>query len=207
MTAKLEGVVGSMFAKKSSWLLDQIDRERQARKRILAIKPKRDDRDGSHICAWDWNEDMTEFRVVRKFPAIQIETRAEFDELIRKRFPQVIFADEAQFFGAPKVSDPPGAPFDEWFYDAIYDLLISGRDVKIVIAGLNMDYNGRPFGLMPKLMAMGEFQVIKPVCFHCKERDATMSQRLSRSRELIQTGKMGDYEARCRTCWTPFIEE
>lgn len=198
--ASLLVIAGPMFAGKSWELLRHIEREKLAGKRVVALKPRQDDRDKGEIVAWTWDEEKKKFIVAKRYPALVVGNRKEAFAVINTKYPQVLVFDEAQFFGAPKKG---GTIWDPWFYELVDELLRSGRDLKMVAGGLDMDAWGRPFGLMPELMAIGEVQKIKAICFRCKSEDAAMTYKLDKGTGLVQTGKFGIYEALCRRCWTP----
>ncbi len=99
---------------------------------------------------------------------------------------QVVGIDEAQFFdeGLPTVCEQ-----------------LANQGVRVIIAGLDMDFQGRPFGPMPHLMAMAEYVTkVHAICMHCGEL-ATFSHRTHVSQELVLLGETDSYEPLCRSCF------
>ena len=96
--------------------------------------------------------------------------------------------DEAQFLGMELV-------------DAVEQLASEGR--RVIVAGLDQDYQGRPFEPVPQLMAVAE-SVTKTmaVCMVCGH-PANRTQRLVNTRDRVLVGASEAYEARCRRCWSP----
>ena len=94
--------------------------------------------------------------------------------------------DEAQFFDM----DLP---------DVCQSLALKG--VRVIVAGLDMDYMGRPFGPMPNLLSVAEYITkVHAICHHCGNL-ATHSYRLSEEEGTVVLGEKDRYEARCRTCY------
>lgn len=101
--------------------------------------------------------------------------------------------DEAQFFGHHMVEDAVA-----W----------ARRGLTVVAAGLDLTFEGKPFGPMPELMAQAT-EVIKltSVCHVCKSTEATMTFRRGSDRRLVLVGAESSYEARCRVCWWEGMEQ
>lgn len=179
-----------MRSGKSEELIRHLNRAKWAKMRILVIKPHKDDRTENEIASRVVVEDGTkDFVKSSSFPAVSIETREEIEELFKKEQPDVLGVDEAQFF-------------DTWFFDFIVALLRKKRNTKlqVLVAGLDMDAWGRPFGIMPNLMALAdEVQKETAICSSCGAH-ASFTQILQTSNEQIQVGDAGIYEARCRVC-------
>ena len=113
------------------------------------------------------------------------------EELRRKVEPgvEVVGIDEVQFF-------------DDGLIDLVSELADSG--VRVIVAGLDLDYLRRPFGPMPRLLAMAEYvDKVHAVCMRCGAA-AQYSQRIAGGGEQLQVGDGGAYEARCRRCFEPF---
>lgn len=188
--ATLEVICGPMFSEKSRELLRLIKRQEYARRRVLAIKPKLDDRNFGEIATRAQDKDGN-FVVIERYPAEVVETAQEIHALIKTKFPQVLVFDEAQFF-------------DEWFFNLINELLMSNRKLKIIVSGLNMNAWGDPFREMPRLMAIAnKIRILNAICFKCGSEKATMTYKREEGTGKVQTGDAGLYEARCRECWTP----
>ena len=100
----------------------------------------------------------------------------------------VVGIDEAQFF-------------DESLTQVVMDLANSGK--RVIIAGLDMDFEGKPFGPIPSIMAISEYVTkVHAICAKCGAI-ASYSFRLDTSKEQVLVGEKNEYEARCRKC---FIE-
>ena len=98
----------------------------------------------------------------------------------------VVGIDEAQFF-------------DEQLPDVCQQLALKG--IRVIVAGLDMDYKGQPFGPMPNLLAVAEYITkVHAICQHCGNL-ATHSYRLSIDSDQVVLGEKETYEPRCRTCY------
>jgi thymidine kinase len=189
----LEVVVGCMFSGKSEELTRRLRRAKIAGMNVVAFKPAADNRyDAEKIAS---HSSVT-------FDAM---TFRSFDDLIAKvmklrnqnndKFPDVIGIDEVQFLPKDFV------PFVE---------MIVNSGSRVILAGLDMDYLGKPFGPIPELMAIGD-KVIKlsAICVAEDENGkicgepATRSYRMASKNtgEIIQVGAAESYQARCRKCW------
>ncbi len=172
----IEVICGSMFSGKSEELIRRLTRARIARRRIQVFKPKLDDR-------------FSEVEVVshggQRFTALAVETSQQILGLTDDRA-EVIGIDEAQFF-------------DPGIVDVVNRLADLGK--RVIVAGLDQDYLGRPFDPMPALMAAAE-EVTKTraICVRCGA-PASRTQRLVASDERVVVGAAGIYEARCRRCF------
>jgi len=105
---------------------------------------------------------------------------------------EVVGIDEAQFFdeGLPQVCEQ-----------------LANQGVRVIVAGLDMDFQGRPFGPMPQLIAMAEFVTkVHAICMRCGEI-ATFSHRTHASTELVLLGETDSYEPLCRVCFVAAREE
>lgn len=174
----IEVIVGSMFSGKTEELIRRLKRALFARQQIQAFKPRIDDR-----------YDKTK---IVSHGAIAIEAVAvgNSDSLLRRVEPgtQVIAIDEAQFF-------------DRGIVDVCEQLANEGR--RIIAAGLDQDYLGRPFPPMPDLMAIAEdVTKVRAVCAVCG-RAASRSQRIVKESTTVLVGGADSYEARCRSCFRP----
>ncbi len=192
MPIKVEVICGPMGAGKTEELIRRATRELIAGKRVLAVYPKIDNRvEGSYIATG--YADVTGGREFsRKMPAKAVSTKKEFLALVRAERPQVLAVDEAQLF--PK-----------WVISAIKEVMLYGIVDRIIIAGLNMDAWGEPFGPMPVLMAISqEVTVLTAVCTNCKRSDiGVLTQKTSvGTGQRVEVGSK-QYTVRCRDCWTP----
>jgi thymidine kinase len=167
-----------MFSGKTEELIRRVKRAILARQRVQAFKPRIDDRYDPH-------------RIVShgaiSVDAIAIATSASLEERILDRT-DVVAIDEAQFFdrGIVEVCDR-----------------LANRGLRVIAAGLDQDYLGRPFAPMPELMAIAE-QVTKvnAICSVCGGT-ASRSQRIIPNATTVLVGGAESYEARCRGCFEP----
>lgn len=101
----------------------------------------------------------------------------------------VVGIDEAQFFGMEIV-------------EVCQELALRG--VRVIVAGLDMDFRGQPFGPMPALLAVAEYVTkVHAICVHCGNL-ATHSYRLAEEESVVLLGEKGHYEPRCRMCYHHF---
>lgn len=171
-TGWIEVISGCMFSGKTEELIRRLHRAKYAKLKVKIFKPKIDDRySKSEIVS---HSDQT-------LPSIVIEKSDEILPQIKDA--DIIGIDEAQFF-------------DENITTVVLKLAEMGK--RVIVAGLDMDYKGQPFGQMPTLLAIAEY-VTKPkaICVVCGS-PATMTQRISKSTEQVEVGATDKYEARCR---------
>jgi len=176
---KIEVITGCMFSGKSEELIRRLRRARIAKQKIQVFKPSIDTR-YSNIEVVSHDGGKVQGEPVRN--AMEIAEKVQSDT-------DVVGIDEAQFFD-----------------DAIVDVVnnIAGKGIRVVVAGLDMDFRGEPFGPMPFLMSIAD-DVLKlhAICAICGE-DATRTQRLidgkpaSFNDPIILIGASEKYEARCR---------
>lgn len=174
-TGWIEVICGSMFSGKTEELIRRLNRAKIARQRIQIFKPALDKRyHEENIVSHNDNS----IRSVPVHSALQITALAESFE--------VIGLDEAQFF-------------DDGIVAVCNELADAGK--RVIIAGLDMDFRGKPFGCMPQLMATAEYVTkVHAICMVCGEV-ASHSYRLSSSSERVLLGETDLYEARCRRCF------
>jgi thymidine kinase len=174
-------ITGSMFSGKTEELIRRLRRALYARRSVLVFKH-----------ALDTRSDLTEIRSHNGVPheAIAVSKSGELLEGVEPET-DVVAVEEAQFF-------------DEGIVDACRRLADSGYGV--IVAGLDMDFRGEPFGPMPMLLAEADEVVkLRAICARCG-RDASRSQRLidgkpaPASAPTILVGAQETYEARCRHC-------
>jgi thymidine kinase len=176
----IEVVCGSMFSGKTEELLRRIKRARYAKQRVQLFKPRVDNR-------------YDELKVVTHeglgADALPVASAAELLKNVDKAT-RVVGIDEVQFFG-------------EEILDAAEQL--AGRGVRVICAGLDQDYRGKPFGPMPALMAIAEYVTkLHAVCARCGA-EACRSQRLAAREGQLFVGGASEYEARCRRCFVPGV--
>ena len=177
----IEVVVGPMYSGKSEELIRRLKRAKIAKQNIVVFKPHIDDR---------YSKSDVVSHSGDSIEAIPIEKSSDIYKIIDKDV-QVVGIDEVQFF-------------DEEIVDVAIDL--ANKGVRVIAAGLDMDFKGEPFGPTPKLLAIAEFvDKIQAICSVCGQ-PATRSQRLIDGRParyddpIIQVGAVESYEARCRKC-------
>jgi len=179
-TGSVEVICGSMFSGKSEELIRRLTRAKIARRRVQVFKPKIDDR-------------FSAVEVVShgglRLEALPVASSAEILDLTDARS-DVIGVDEAQFF-------------DPGIVEVVNKLADLGK--RVIVAGLDQDYLGRPFDPMPALMASAE-EVTKTraICVRCGAT-ASRTQRLVASDERVVVGASGIYEARCRRSFEPRV--
>lgn len=190
MPGKLEVITGCMFAGKTEELLRRVERARIAKKNVLLFKPSLDTR-------YSQEEVVTHYG--RSLPCRRLPTHMSWDafsELITEhglRNTDVFAFDEAHFFG-------PGFP-------GLCEALVAWGK-RVIVAGLDLNFRGEPFGPMPALLALAdEVTKLQAVCVVCGG-PATRSQRLVNGKPVregpeILIGGLESYEARCRECFVP----
>lgn len=171
----IEVVCGSMFSGKTEELIRRIKRAKIANQKVLIFKPKKDVRYGTDVVvSHDEN----------KYESIPVESSLDILQQIGDA--NVIGIDEAQFF-------------DEDLPAVAQKIAIRGS--RVIIAGLDMDFRGVPFGPMPNLLAVAEYITkVHAICPHCGNL-ATHSYRLSSETETVVLGEKDKYEPRCRVCY------
>ena len=174
----IEVVCGPMFSGKSEELIRRLRRAEIARQRVQIFKPAIDERYSSdHIVS----HNSTRIHSVGVSSAAEVEAKLDLRT-------EVIGIDEAQFLG-------------EGVVEFVVRLADMGK--RIIIAGLDTDYLGRPFHPMPELLAIAdEITKTLAICMQCGN-PAKHTQRLIGSEDLIVVGAAGMYEARCRRCFEP----
>jgi thymidine kinase len=174
----IEVVVGPMFSGKSEELIRRLRRAQFAQQRVQIFKPAIDMRYAA-------NEIVSHSGLGISSDAVS--KAAEIMEKLQPRT-EVVGIDEAQFLGEEVVP----------ICTKLADL---GK--RVIVAGLDTDYRGRPFEPMPRLLAMAEeITKLLAICVRCGN-PAVHTQRLVESEELIVVGASGAYEARCRRCFEP----
>lgn len=174
----IEVITGSMFSGKTEELIRRCRRALYARQRIQAFKPRIDDRyDTTRIVS---HEKMS-------LDAVAVANSESLESRVADET-QIVAIDEAQFF-------------DSALLEVVERL--AGRGVRVIIAGLDQDYLGRPFHPMPELMAIAEeVTKVHAVCTVCGSA-ASRSQRLVPQGTTVLVGGSESYEARCRACFVP----
>jgi thymidine kinase len=176
----IEVIVGSMFSGKSEELIRRLRRAQIARQKVQIFKPALDSRYADdHIVS------HSEMRIASS----AVRTSRELLETV-DRDTEVVGIDEGQFFDA----DLPAV------CSALAD-----QGKRVIVAGLDQDYLGKPFEPMPQLLAIAEYITkTHAICMVCGN-PANHTQRLVASEDRVLLGAQGMYEARCRRCFDPAL--
>lgn len=171
----IEVICGPMFSGKTEELLRRLRRAKIANLRMAIFKPSIDIRYGQNkIVSHDTNY----------FPSMPV--KKAIDILKHAGNAQLVAIDEIQFF-----DDEIIAICDE----------LANRGKRVICAGLDMDYLGKPFGAMPQILAVADYITkIHAICVQCG-RPGTHSFRIINDSETIVLGETESYEARCRSCF------
>ena len=172
----IEVICGSMFSGKTEELLRRLKRAEFAKLNIAVFKPKIDKRyDTQKVVSHDENTTQ----------AIAVEGAKDILELTKNV--QVVAIDEAQFF-------------DTGLVDVCNTLANAG--VRVIIAGLDMDFLGKPFGVIPQILAIAEhITKVHAICVDCSAI-ANHSFRKTTDKNLVQIGEKEEYKPLCRNCFT-----
>lgn len=177
----IEIICGSMFSGKTEELIRRMKRAKFANQKVEIFKPAIDIR-------------YSQEEVVSHDANAILSTPVETSEsiLLLTGDVEVVGIDEVQFF-------------DENIVDVCQQL--ANRGVRVICAGLDMDYLGNPFGPMPKLMAVAEYVTkVHAICVKCGNL-AHHSHRLTSSNKLVELGEKDAYEPICRHCFNKAREE
>ncbi|MDX6694107.1 MAG: thymidine kinase [Blastocatellia bacterium] len=177
----IEVIAGSMFSGKSEELIRRLRRARIARQKVQVFKPSIDVR---------YSHDHIVSHSEMRHESVAVATAAEVLARIEKGT-EVVGIDEGQFF-------------DNELIEVANKLARSG--MRVIIAGLDQDYTGRPFEPMPQLLAVAEYITkTHAICVRCGQ-PANYSQRTFESEERVAVGAGSMYEARCRRCFVPHAD-
>jgi thymidine kinase len=180
----IEVICGSMFAGKTEELIRRITRIRYAKKEIIVFKPSIDDR-------YEKLEVVSHSQ--RKVKSVVVKDSSEIKSYIDslEKIPYAIAIDEAQFF-------------DRGLINILEDL--ANKGTRVIVAGLDLDFRGEPFGIMPDILARAEYVTkLHAICQVCGDL-ATRTQRIIDNKpayyedEIILVSAKEKYEARCRHC-------
>ena len=177
----IEVICGSMFSGKTEELIRRLKRARIARQRVEIFKPAIEKRfSENEVVSHDENA----------IPSTPVHAASQI--LLLAGDADVIGIDEAQFF-------------DVQLVDVCEQLARSG--IRVIVAGLDQDYLGRPFEPVPQLMAIAEYVTkLHAVCVVCGA-PANHSQRLTAGDKRVMLGAGDAYEPRCRRCFVPSAPE
>jgi thymidine kinase len=174
----IEVITGSMFSGKSEELIRRVRRAEIARQRVQVFKPQFDNRySEGHVVS---HSDL-------RIPSENVASARALLEAVKKET-EIVGVDEGQFFDLelPMVCNQ-----------------LADEGKRVIVAGLDQDYLGKPFEPMPQLLAIAEY-ITKTlaVCMVCGN-PANHRQRLVASNDRVLLGAQGTYEARCRQCFDP----
>lgn len=175
-TGSIEVIAGSMFSGKTEELIRRLKRAKIARLKVEIFKPAIDKRYSvAEVVSHDENSILS--TPVESSGNIMLLT-GDVD---------VIGIDEAQFF-------------DSGLIDV--SIALANMGVRVIIAGLDMDFKGKPFGPIPGLMAVADhITKVHAICMRCGDV-AQFSHRFSSAEKLVLLGEKDEYEPLCRSCFT-----
>ena len=178
---RIEVVCGSMFSGKTEELIRRMRRAKFAKQRVEIFKPAIDVR---------YSDDEVVSHDRHSIPSTPIDSSASI--LLLSSDIDVVGIDEAQFFD-----------------DALVDVCneLANRGVRIIVAGLDMDFKGKPFGPIPALCAIAdEVTKVHAICVKCGAL-AYVSHRLVSEERRVLLGEQSEYEPLCRECYQREIEK
>jgi thymidine kinase len=171
----IEVVCGSMFSGKTEELIRRLKRAKFAKQKVEIFKPQIDTR---------YSEEEVVSHDANSIHSTPVSSSGNI--FLLSSDVDVIGIDEAQFFdmGLPEVCKK-----------------LADQGVRVIVAGLDMDYRGVPFGPMPHLLAAAEYVTkVHAICMSCGDL-AQYTHRKSESEKLVLLGEMDIYEPLCRTCY------
>ena len=173
----IEVITGSMFSGKTEELIRRIRRAEIAKMKTGLFKPFIDSRYSTkHVVSHNQS----------KLESIMVETA---DEIIKHSSEMdVVGIDEAQFFDSHLIE---------------MCKYLANRNTRVIVAGLDSDYRGAPFGPMPDIMCESDYlDKLTAICIKCGN-PASFTQRITKQLEQVVIGETDIYEARCRNCFEP----
>ena len=178
----LEIICGPMFSGKSEELIKRIRRAQIARRRVQIFKHGIDQRyDATNIVSHSQ----------QSVPGVAVAHVEDILDLVDDRT-ELVAIDEGQFFG-PEIVDVTNR--------------LANQGKRVIVAGLDLDYRGRPFGPMPQLICNAEYVTKQlAICMVCGD-PANFTQRLTAAMDQIVVGAAETYEARCRRHFEPRQEQ
>lgn len=178
---RIEVICGSMFSGKTEELIRRLKRAKFAKQKVEIFKPAIDTR---------YSEEEVVTHEGQAIASTPIDTSASI--LLLSSDIQVVGIDEAQFF-------------DNGLVDVCKQLADSG--VRVIVAGLDMDFQGVPFGPMPQLCSIAdEVSKVHAICVSCGDL-AVFSHRLVQNDKQVMLGETAEYEPLCRACYNKLTQE
>lgn len=178
-TGSIEVIAGSMFSGKTEELIRRLKRAKIARLKVEIFKPAIDTRYSiAEVVSHDEN-------TIQSTP---VDSSGNI--VLLAGDVDVIGIDEAQFF-------------DNGLIDV--SISLANQGIRVIIAGLDMDFKGKPFGPIPGLMAVADhITKVHAICMRCGDV-AQFSHRISKAEKLVLLGEKDEYEPLCRSCYTKAI--
>jgi thymidine kinase len=171
----IEVICGSMFSGKTEELIRRIKRTQFANQSLVLFKPAIDNR---------YSENNVVSHQGNAVEAVLINTSAEILRIWNNE--KVVAIDEAQFF-------------DKGIINVCH--VLASKGARVIIAGLDMDYTGKPFGPMPNLLAIAEYVTkVHAICLSCGNL-AQFSQRTASESTQVLVGAVEKYQPLCRSCY------
>ena len=171
----IEVICGSMFSGKTEELLRRLNKAKFAKKKIEVYKPIVDNR-------YDTNKIVSHNK--NHINSRAVENAEEILKLSKE--PDIIGLDEVQFFDAEIV--------------AVCNFL-ANSGVRVILAGLDMDFEKKPFGKMPELLAIADHVTkVRAICVSCGH-EANYSYRINGNKNIIHLGQQENYQPLCRNCY------
>ncbi|MGA7522404.1 MAG: thymidine kinase [Acidobacteriaceae bacterium] len=182
---RIEVITGPMFSGKSEELIRRLKRAQIAKRRMVVFKPDLDVR---------YHRNAIASHSAQTLDALPVRNVEELKTVLLPMLDavEVVGIDEAQFF-------------DPSLVGLANHLVHTGH--RVILAGLDTTFTGEPFAPIPELMAIAdEVTKLSAVCMQCGA-PAVHTQRLGSNQSLVLVGAAGVYEARCRTCFRPWVDE
>lgn len=182
---RIEVITGPMFSGKSEELIRRLKRAQIAKRRVVCFKPDLDIR---------YHRNAIASHSAQTLDALPVTNVEELKAVLLPMLEavEVVGIDEAQFFDPSLVA-------------LANHLVRTGH--RVILAGLDTTFTGEPFAPIPELMAIAdEVTKLSAVCMQCGA-PAVHTQRLGSSQSLVLVGAAGVYEARCRACFRPWVDE
>lgn len=177
----IEVICGGMFSGKTEELIRRAKRAHIAGQKVVVVKPKVDNR---------YNDDDVVSHNESSLPGLVVDTADQIVLLTGEA--QVVCIDEAQFF-------------DRQLMDVANTLANDGK--RVIVAGLDMDFEGQPFDPMPQMMAIAEYVTkLHAICAESGTM-AHYSQRVIDSKDRVLVGETDAYEPRARHCYRPPVDK
>jgi len=177
----IEVITGSMFSGKTEELIRRLRRAQIARQQVIIFKPAVDSR---------YSDDHIVSHSQQRLESQRVEDSTKILGLAKAY--QVVGIDEAQFF-------------DHGIVEVCQTL--ARQKKRVIVAGLEKDFRGKPFGPMPELIVDAEYVTKNlAICVICGN-PAGFTQRITDSGEQVLIGESESYEARCRMCFDPPEED